>query len=149
DAEAVMAGHPDATALLADLPERPGLPIYRISFHLVDEPDPRAELAANDQLTASDLAEIQKRLDRLDRASSHGPWTRQVLEAIASHPGRRAPDLAAMFGRETQSFKTDVRKLKNLGLTLSLKVGYRISPRGAAYLRSYQPEGPENGPSGS
>jgi hypothetical protein len=27
-----------------------------------------------------------------------------------------------------------VRKLKNLGLTISLEVGYRLSPRGAAYL---------------
>ena len=53
---------------------------------------------------------------------------------IESHPGRRAPDLAAHFGREVQPFKTDVRKLKNLGLTLSLTVGYRLSPRGEAYL---------------
>jgi hypothetical protein len=29
----------------------------------------------------------------------------------------------------------DVRKLKNLGLTHSLEVGYRLSPRGIAYLR--------------
>lgn len=47
----------------------------------------------------------------------------------------RAPDLATSFGRETAPFKIDVRKLKNLGLTISLTVGYRISPRGEAYLR--------------
>jgi hypothetical protein len=57
-----------------------------------------------------------------------------VLEMIENHPGTRAPDLAAHFGRETQPFKTDVRKLKNLALTLSLKIGYRLSPRGEAYL---------------
>jgi hypothetical protein len=45
----------------------------------------------------------------------------------------RAPDLAASFGRETQPFKIDVRKLKALGLTESLTVGYRISPRGQAF----------------
>jgi hypothetical protein len=27
-----------------------------------------------------------------------------------------------------------VRKLKNLGLTISLETGYQLSPRGAAYL---------------
>ena len=43
-------------------------------------------------------------------------------------------DLAAMVGRETQPFKTDVRKLKALGLTESLEVGYRLSPRGKALL---------------
>jgi hypothetical protein len=108
-------------------------PVYRIQFHLVDEPDPRAELAAAADLTAEDIAEIDRRLDRLDRASSHGPWTRAVLECIAERPATRAPDLAASFGRETQPFKLDVRKLKNLGLTISLTVGYRLSPRGEAY----------------
>ena len=43
-------------------------------------------------------------------------------------------DLAAGFGRVTQPFKTDVRKLKNLGPTESLEVGYRLSPLGSAYL---------------
>jgi hypothetical protein len=43
----------------------------------------------------------------------------------------RAPDLAASLGRETLPFKRDVRKL---GLTESLEVGYRLSPRGRAYL---------------
>jgi hypothetical protein len=32
------------------------------------------------------------------------------------------------------TFKVHVRKLKNLGLTLSLPVGYRLSPRGEEYL---------------
>ena len=57
-----------------------------------------------------------------------------MLQTIAARPGVRAADLAASFGRETQPFKLDVRKLKNLGLTLSLEVGYRLSPRGEAYL---------------
>ena len=39
-----------------------------------------------------------------------------------------------MLGRETAPFKLDVRKLKNLGLTLSFRIGYRLSPRGEAYL---------------
>ena len=34
----------------------------------------------------------------------------------------RAPDLAASVGRETQPFKLDVRKLKNLGLTITRMV---------------------------
>ena len=39
-----------------------------------------------------------------------------------------APDFAARFGREVQPFKRDVRKLKELGLTISLLVGYELSP---------------------
>ena len=74
------------------------------------------------------------RLDRLDAASPRGPWTRAVLAMIAARPAVRAPDLAATFDQETVVFKRNVRKLKELGLTESLDIGYRISPRGAALL---------------
>ncbi len=63
-----------------------------------------------------------------------GPWTYEVLQAIADNPGLRAPDLAASFGRETLPFKRDVRKLKELGLTISLEVGYELSKRGQLTL---------------
>ena len=33
------------------------------------------------------------------------------------------------------AFKTDVRKLKKLGLTISHDVGYELSPRGRAVLQ--------------
>ncbi len=135
DADAVLAGFPDAATLVAQLRGDEDLPVYRIGFHVVDEPDPRSVLAATDQLSPDDRADIDRRLDRLDRASAHGPWTRAVLACIDARPATRAADLAESFGRETQPFKTDVRKLKNLGLTESLEVGYRLSPRGRAYLQ--------------
>jgi hypothetical protein len=135
DEDARCAGYLSAAALLADLRGERGDAIYRIAFAVVNEPDPRAELAARDALSADDVAVIDGRLDRLDRASSHGPWTAAVLAAIATQPAVRAGDLAQQFGRERLAFKTDVRKLKNLGLTLSLDVGYRVSPRGEEYLR--------------
>jgi hypothetical protein len=134
DADAVQAGFPDAAALVEQLRGEPDLPVYRIAFHVVDEPDPRSVLAATAKLTVADRDEIDRRLARLDRASPHGPWTRAVLDVIAAQPATRAADLAADFGMETQPFKNDVRKLKNLGLTESLEVGYRLSPRGRAYL---------------
>lgn len=134
DEDAVRSGYPSAAAVLADLRGPPDLPITRIRFHRSAGPDPRATLAADDELTADDVVAITTRLERLDRASSIGPWTRATLALISEHPERRAPDLAAMVGRETAPFKLDVRKLKNLGLTLSFPVGYRLSPRGRAYL---------------
>ena len=88
-----------------------------------------------DVLGDDEVHDLDERLARLDRASSHGPWTLAVLDAIAARPAVRAADLAQSLGRETQPFKLDVRKLKNLGLTISLEVGYRLSPRGEAYLR--------------
>lgn len=134
DADAQAAGFADAAALVADLPGEPHNPTFRIEFRRSTTPDPRAELAASADLDVADIAEITRRLDRLDKASSHGAWTREILRLIAEHPERRAGDLADMVGRERAPFKLDVRKLKNLGLTESLPVGYRLSPRGKAYL---------------
>lgn len=133
DAEARNAGYPSARDLVADLRGTTDLPTYRIRFHHVDEPDPRDELAAAADLSPADVAEIDRRLERLDRTSAHGPWTAAVLEIIASRPGVPAADLAASLGRDRPSFKTDVRRLKSLGLTISLNPGYRLSPRGQAY----------------
>jgi hypothetical protein len=132
--DARRAGYDSAAALVDDLRGDPSLPVTRLQFHVVDEPDPRATLAETSGLSAEDVTEIDRRLARLDAASTHGPWTRATLDAIAGSPATRAADLAAAIGRETAPFKLDVRKLKNLGLTLSLEVGYRLSPRGEAYL---------------
>jgi hypothetical protein len=134
DGEARLAGFPDAAAVVAHLRGDPELPVYRNAFHVVDGPDPRVVLAATADLSPDDRGTIAARLDRLDRASAHGPWTGAVLSVIAARPGVRAADLAESLGRDTQPFKTDVRKLKRLGLTESLEVGYRLSPRGRAYL---------------
>jgi hypothetical protein len=131
--DARRAGFTDADEVRRKLRGTDDLPTYRIEFRYLDEPDPRAELSLSDALSADDVAEIGRRLDRLDRAASHGPWTRQTLDLIATRPAVRAPDLAASLGRETQPFKLDVRKLKALGLTTSLRVGYEISPRGRAF----------------
>ena len=61
-----------------------------------------------------------------------------MLRAIGSQPGTRAVELAAGLGRTRDPFKLDVRKLKELGLTESLRPGYRLSPRGHAVLRALE-----------
>ncbi len=140
--DARAAGRDDADSIRAGLRGSPDDPVFRIAFHQETGPDPRAELAADDRLDAAGLDEVLQRLGRLDRASSHGAWTHAVLRCIAERPAVRAPDLAESFGRETQPFKIDVRKLKNLGLTYSLRVGYELSPRGRAVLAHLDAEGP-------
>jgi hypothetical protein len=136
DAEAKLAGHRSADAVRQQLRGEPRWPVYRVQFTKLDDPDPRDVLANEADLGPDEIAAIDARLDRLDRASRHGAWTRRYLELIAERPEVRAPDLAAEVGRETQPFKLDVRKLKNLGLTISLNPGYRLSPRGRAYLEA-------------
>lgn len=134
-AQAVAAGFPDAKAAQAELDRRPAAHTYVITVTYLG-PDERPALAAADQVNADDVATISRRLADWDAASSDGPWTRRYLELIAANEGVRAPELAARMGQETARFKRRVRQLKGLGLTISLEVGYRISPRGKAFLAS-------------
>ncbi len=129
DADAVASGHRDLAALHAANARRDGT-LFRVGLRLAG-PDPRVALRARAELTAEERSVLRTRLQRMDRGR---PWTAAVLDLIAAHPGVRAPDLAERLGRETAPFKRDVRKLKELGLTESLQVGYRLSPRGRAWL---------------
>ena len=131
--DAHRAGAATLDELLAGLAHHPERPVFRIGLRFAG-PDPRVALRERDDLSEEERVKLVARLDRLDRASRHGPWTRATLAAIARHPATRAPELARELGRETPGFKRDVRKLKELGLTESLRTGYRLSPRGRALL---------------
>ena len=131
--DAARAGVRSLADLLRLLGRRDGAHVYRMRVCLAGA-DPRITLREQDELSDDDRKAVDERLDRWDAARA-GPWTREILRLIADRPGVRAPDLAASLGRETLPFKRDVRKLKELGLTHSLEVGYEISPRGRAYLR--------------
>ena len=131
--DAHQAGFDSRTALVHELDRRGQGTTYRIRLRLVG-PDPRVALRDDDRLTDDEFAGVRDRLARLDRASRHGAWTARVLRLIADRPETRAADLAATLGRERLAFKRDVRKLKELGLTESLEVGYRLSPRGRTVL---------------
>jgi hypothetical protein len=132
--DALAAGYGDVTELFAGLRGDPGLPLYRIRFRRLTGPDPRAALAASAELTDADTAAIDARLARMDAASKHGPWTGTFLALISDRPATSSELLAECAGWDRPEFKLHVRRLKSLGLTISLDVGYRLSPRGQAYL---------------
>jgi hypothetical protein len=142
--DARRAGYHDRDELLAFLDRRAAGDVYRIELRLVG-PDPRVRLR-EELPSPAEIVAIGRRLERLDRSSRHGPWTAATLRAIADAPAMRAADLAAMLGRERLPFKLDVRKLKELGLTESLAVGYRLSPRGRAALEGLSAGGPPPAP---
>jgi hypothetical protein len=126
--DARRAGSPSLAALVEALEQKADKPAWRVGLRHAGD-DPRA-LLRESVPDRAEITAIIARLERLDRASSYGAWTRQTLDLIDRNPERRAPDLAAKAGRETADFKKDVRKLKELGLTESLAIGYRLSPRG-------------------
>lgn len=125
-ADARRAGHASLAELKRLLASKSEGHVYRVALHLAG-PDPRAVLRDQASLTADDRAQIDAKLGRL-------PWAMPYLETIAAHPAVLAATLAEQHGMEKRPFKQRVRRLKELGLTESLEVGYRLSPRGRAYL---------------
>jgi hypothetical protein len=133
DADARECGLADAASLIEMARSHTGAIVepdtllYRVQFHYVADPPSRPQLR---------LFEISSRLERLDQRSPRGPWTQRVLRLIEDEPGVPARALAAEAGRATPDFKADVRRLKALGLTISLEVGYELSELGQAYVDS-------------
>ena len=117
-------------AQASEQPLTPATQVFRVQLRHGGDGD-RVELALEDQLSADDVRAIEARLARLDAKQA---WTRDTLAIIAKRPRVAASQLSAALGRDKLEFKTDVRKLKKLGLTQSFEVGYELSPRGRAYL---------------
>ena len=132
EGDAGCAGYPDRAALLAELSGREG-DLYKIALHHAGA-DPRIQLREQSDLDETQVVELRRRLDRFDAASRSGPWTRAALHAIARRPAVLAAHLARELGQPTVEFKRNIRKLKELGLTESLEIGYRLSPRGRRLL---------------
>lgn len=125
---AKAAGYSSRESLLKDLSARNG-DLYRITFRLAG-PDPRDRLRTSQSGVAAEATSL-KALDAKRRSSASA---RNILELIDAMPGERAAELASRVDRETNAFKRDVRRLKELGLTESLETGYRLSPRGRSVL---------------
>ena len=124
EADARAAGFSSPKEVLADIGAG-DTPIFRVAFGAIEH-DPREVLRQSD----ADLEALAKRVARIEGADA-------TLHAIAQQPGVRAADLMGPLGwAELHAFKMHVRRLKELGLTISLPAGYRLSPRGEAYLAS-------------
>lgn len=133
ESEAKKAGMANREALIKELNLRPLGDIYKIRFKLVGE-DPRLTLREDNKISVSDFKIITEKLARFDHLSKNGPWTHKVLEVIKNHQGESSAVLAKILKTDQAKLKLNIRKLKNLGLTISLGTGYQISPRGKALI---------------
>jgi hypothetical protein len=105
--------------------------LLRIELRLAGD-DPR--IALRERLPEqTELTAIVARLAKIDAASAT-PWTRCYLQLIADQPGIVSRALASQVDADVPSFKRRVRQMKELGLTESLEVGYRLSARGRAVV---------------
>ena len=139
DAAARASGFPSRDALLRQLfpagaghnPET----VFEIRFHYV--PDPRIPVAdVSADVTDDVVQHLLARLRNMDARSRAGPWTGATLALIDAHPRVAASRLAPRLGRETAPFKSNVRKLKALGLTISHDTGYSLTSLGSRVLRA-------------
>jgi len=134
DRDAKLAGYESRADLLKELDQRGDGVLYRIRLSLAG-PDERAVLRSKGKISNEEWDELKQKLDRLDARSVHGPWVARFLAVVSMNPGVLSTILASSLELERKWFKEQMRKLKELGLTESLGIGYRISPRGAAVLK--------------
>lgn len=132
-ADSLRAGYRSREELLDELQRRRDGQVYRIELGSL-RTDPRVALRETPAATDLELQDLRSQLNRLDAPSLDGAWTFRTLEAIDSHPEVRAGALCGLVGQDKKRFKLNVRKLKNLGLTESPGIGYRLLPRGEALL---------------
>ncbi len=135
DQDAVNAGYVSAAELIEYLNYRDDS-IYRIAVRFGGA-DPRIALRETADLTDDEMADLIAKLNKLDKNSKTGDWTTIFLQLIHDHPATYSGVLAKKTGLEIATFKPMVRKLKALGLTESLEVGYRLSPRGERVLEMF------------
>ncbi len=133
--DAMRAGYDDLKKLIAKLNSINKGDIYKIKvgYH---SPDPRIKARQRTKISAEAMTLLLKKLGRLDRFSKEGKWTRKVLIEISNNPKMKATDLAKRLGYTKDWLKPNIRKLKNLGLTISHEIGYTISPLGKSFLLS-------------
>jgi hypothetical protein len=135
--DAKAAGFATKQELLGQLYDRDGevTQLYRLKVRF-DGEDPRKELRAKAKLSDKELKEIIEKLRLLDANGKRGNWTQLYLQMIHDQPNTHAAILAEQIGLDIPTFKPWVRKLKALGLTESLRPGYRLSPRGEKVLEA-------------
>lgn len=127
-----QSGFTDAQALRDYLQVQPTDLVYQVDFRYLGKAAVNKPSTAN--VTLGELEQLQTRLARMDGAT---PWTHTALTLIAAQPGTRAADLAPACHMDKPTFKRNIRKLKALGLTLSLATGYEISTRGRQLLEHW------------
>ena len=139
DAEARRSGFQSRGELIAYLEKSsrtelgPEAVVYRVALHHAG-PDDRPPPALDRSLSSDEIGVLVRRLAAMDGRSSRGAWTEQTLRLLDEYPRTAASRLSRIVDCETRRFKTDVRKLKKIGLTRSFEVGYELTAGGREVL---------------
>lgn len=132
--DAINSGFKNKEALFNSLSTKNKGDIFKIVISFYSE-DPRIKLREQTDVSDKEFANILSKLNRLDKFSKEGVWTTKVLQTIEENPNLHAIGIASLTGFQKEWLKINIRKLKNLGLTISHSIGYEISPRGKVVLQ--------------
>jgi hypothetical protein len=102
--------------------------VDEVAIDAITEDEARAAGAASRRRLVEELR-------RHDRARTY-----RIALRFAGPDRRAALRPEADLGVAVEVLKRRVRRLKELGLTESLGTGYRLSPRGEAYVERRRPE---------
>ena len=130
--EASEAGYKNLSDLMEVLNSKQGK-LFKILVRYHSE-DPRIKLRNKSYLSEEDFEQIKIKLQRFDKYSKQGEWTIKILNTILENPKLKSAELATIVNKDKTWLKSNIRKLKNLGLTISHEIGYSISPLGKVYL---------------
>jgi hypothetical protein len=133
ESDAQQSGFTDKKHLLKSFGKNSSGTIFQISVRY-HSPDPRIKLREQTELSDQHFMDLKKKLERLDNYSKQGHWTNKVLLTIKDNPNLHAIGISKLTGFEKDWLKLNIRKLKNLGLTMSHHIGYEVSPLGNKYL---------------
>lgn len=132
DADARRAGFGSAAGLRSSLDKHGRGEVYRLALTFNGPaPQPAQPPVV---LGGRERAAIDRQLAQLDVSAPRGPWTREVLEVLRRQPGIRAAELASEHNRPVSRCKSDVWRLRELGLVEPVEAGFGLSARGRSYL---------------
>lgn len=139
DKDARNAGFSGKEQLIKSLPRSGTGTIFKISvgYHSAD---PRIKLREQTNLSEQQFSDLKHKLERLDNRSRQEHWTMKILLTIKDNPNLHAIGIAKLTGFEKDWLKLNIRKLKNLGLTISHHVGYELSPLGKIFIEKLKPD---------
>ncbi|MFC7340328.1 hypothetical protein [Saccharopolyspora griseoalba] len=132
DEQARCAGFNSAAGLRSSLAKHGTGPVFRLRLVPAGpgEPPPPEPVVLDDGRRRV----IEARLARLDADSPRGPWTADLLGRLSAGPVRAA-ELAAQHQRPVSRCKSQLWRLRELGLVESVAAGMRLTGLGVAYVR--------------
>lgn len=137
--DALNAGFADKNQLLKSFTHNRTGTIFKISVRY-HSADPRITLREQIELSEEQFTDLKEKLERFDNHSKQGHWTEKILLTIQDNPNLHAIRISKLAGFEKEWVKLNIRKLKNLGLTISHKVGYELSPLGKTFVEKLKAE---------